>query len=75
MASSGFGTVLALFLLLAVLLGLPFAAAARGRARPSGYAPRSAEWERTRIEEVPGRMNVLDPSADATLRHQRRGCR
>jgi hypothetical protein len=75
MASSRFRTVPALSLLLAVLLGLPFAAAARGRARPSGYAPRSAEWERTRIEEVPRRMNVLDPNEDETLRHQRRDCR
>jgi hypothetical protein len=74
MASSRFRTVLALSLLLAVLLGLPFAAAARGRARPSGYAPRSAEWERTRIEEVPSRTHVLDPRVEDTLRQQRREC-
>jgi hypothetical protein len=74
MASSRFRTALALSLAFAVLLGLPFDTSARGRARPSGYAPRSAEWERTRIEDVHRRTNVLDPSEYETLRHQRREC-
>jgi len=74
MASSRFRTALALSLACAVRLGLPVDASARGRARPSGYAARSAEWERTRIEDVPRRTNVLDPRAEDTLRHQRREC-